>query len=162
MNDAVHARDTSSLKRAAALLTSSRFRSRSSADETPSLFALLSTKSGRNRKPSSPALEAMACGLPVILSYSAGMSDYLKNGVDALVLRDPQDANALVAALQRLLADRSLRATIGGECIANCLALLVGSPCRANSPSSPLQRRSPLVSLRIQHCLARRVQREFQ
>lgn len=60
----------------------------------------------------------MACGLAAILGYSAGMSDYLKNGVDALVLRNPQDANALVAALQRLLADPSLRATIGGECIA--------------------------------------------
>jgi hypothetical protein len=39
---------------------------------------------------------------------------------------------------------------------------LVGSPCRANSPSSPRQRRSPLVSLRIQHGLPRRAQREFQ
>jgi glycosyltransferase involved in cell wall biosynthesis len=35
-----------------------------------------------------PALEAMACGLPVILSSSAGMSDYVKDGVDALLLRN--------------------------------------------------------------------------
>jgi len=62
-----------------------------------------------------PALEAMACGLPIILSSSAGMSDYLADGVDGLVLRNPQDANELVAALQRLLADPSLRATIGAN-----------------------------------------------
>jgi len=62
-----------------------------------------------------PALEAMACGLPVILSSSAGMSDYIKDGVDALLLRNPQDADALAVALQRLLADPSLRATIGSN-----------------------------------------------
>jgi len=62
-----------------------------------------------------PALEAMACGLPIILSSSAGMSDYLKDGVDGLVLRNPQDANELAAALHRSLADPSLRATIGAN-----------------------------------------------
>ena len=62
-----------------------------------------------------PALEAMACGLPVILSSSAGMSDYVKDGVDALLLRNPQDADELAVALQRLLADPSLRATIGSN-----------------------------------------------
>ena len=62
-----------------------------------------------------PALEAMACGLPVILSSSAGMSDYVKDGVDALLLRNPQDADELAVALQRLLADPSFRATIGSN-----------------------------------------------
>jgi glycosyltransferase involved in cell wall biosynthesis len=62
-----------------------------------------------------PTLEAMACGLPVILSSSAGMSDYLKDGVDGLVLRNPQDANELATVLQRLLADSSLCATIGSN-----------------------------------------------
>ncbi len=62
-----------------------------------------------------PALEAMACGLPIILSSSAGMSDYLNDGTDGLVLRNPQDANELAAALQRLLADPSLCATIGAN-----------------------------------------------
>jgi UDP-glucose:(heptosyl)LPS alpha-1,3-glucosyltransferase len=57
-----------------------------------------------------PALEAMACGLPIILSSSAGMSDYLKDGVDGLVLRNGQDVNELAAALHRSLADPSLRA----------------------------------------------------
>jgi glycosyltransferase involved in cell wall biosynthesis len=35
--------------------------------------------------------------------------------VDTLVLRNPQDANELVAALQRLLADPSRCATIGAN-----------------------------------------------
>jgi glycosyltransferase involved in cell wall biosynthesis len=62
-----------------------------------------------------PALEAMASGLPVVLSSCAGMSDYLKDGIDGLVLRNPQDASELAAALQRLLADPSLCATIGAN-----------------------------------------------
>jgi glycosyltransferase involved in cell wall biosynthesis len=43
----------------------------------------------------------------------AGKERYLKGGVDALVLRNPQDANA--AARQRLLADSSPCATIGAN-----------------------------------------------
>ena len=62
-----------------------------------------------------PALEAMACGMPIILSSSAGMSEYVKDGVDGLVLRNPQDAGELAAALQRLLANPSLCATIGAN-----------------------------------------------
>ncbi len=42
-----------------------------------------------------PVAEAMACGLPVITSVSAGISDYIRDGVDGFVLRDPRDAKAL-------------------------------------------------------------------
>jgi glycosyltransferase involved in cell wall biosynthesis len=56
-----------------------------------------------------PALAALPDTLP------PGRSDYFKDGVDALVLRHPQDANELAAALQRLLADASLCATIGAN-----------------------------------------------
>jgi glycosyltransferase involved in cell wall biosynthesis len=62
-----------------------------------------------------PALEAMACGLPIILSSSAGMSDYIEDGVDGLALRNPQDASELAAALQRLLTNPSLCNTIGAN-----------------------------------------------
>jgi UDP-glucose:(heptosyl)LPS alpha-1,3-glucosyltransferase len=60
-----------------------------------------------------PALEAMACGLPVILSSSAGMSEYLEDGVDGMLLRNPKDANELATALRRLLADPELRVQLG-------------------------------------------------
>lgn len=56
-----------------------------------------------------PSLAALPDTLPL------GMSDYLKDGVDALVLRNPLDANELAAARQRLLADSSLCATIGAN-----------------------------------------------
>ncbi len=56
-----------------------------------------------------PSLAALPDTLP------PGMSDYLKGAVDALVLRNPQDANELAAARQRLLADSSPCATIGAN-----------------------------------------------
>ena len=62
-----------------------------------------------------PAAEAMACGLPVIISARAGASDIVHDGADALVLSDPKDATALAAMIQRLYADRSFRERLGEE-----------------------------------------------
>ena len=62
-----------------------------------------------------PAAEAMACGLPVIISARAGVSDIVHNGVDALVLDDPKDATALAAMIRRLYADRPFRERLGEE-----------------------------------------------
>lgn len=62
-----------------------------------------------------PALEAMACGLPVILSSSAGMSEHITDGVDGLLLRNPRDAGELASALQRLLVDSALCSAIGSN-----------------------------------------------
>ncbi len=56
-----------------------------------------------------PVLEAMACGLPVITSTFAGVAELLTNEVDAFVLRDPNDTQALAQLLARLYADESLR-----------------------------------------------------
>jgi len=64
-----------------------------------------------------PALEAMACGLPVILSSSAGMSEYLEDGADGLLLRNPKDADELATALRRLLADRELCVQLGTNAV---------------------------------------------
>jgi glycosyltransferase involved in cell wall biosynthesis len=60
-----------------------------------------------------PVLEAMACGLPVITSVAAGVSELVHDGVDGFVLRDPEDARTLADLLKRLGEDSSLRATIG-------------------------------------------------
>jgi glycosyltransferase involved in cell wall biosynthesis len=62
-----------------------------------------------------PAAEAMACGLPVIISARAGASDIVHDGVDALVLSDPKDAGALAAMIRRLCADGPFRARLGVE-----------------------------------------------
>lgn len=60
-----------------------------------------------------PPLEAMACGLPVITSRNAGVSELVHPGVDGFVLEDPTDAAQLSQLLARLAADANLRAAIG-------------------------------------------------
>lgn len=50
-------------------------------------------------------LEAMAYGLPVVVSQAhyCGIARELRDGVDALLLQDPQDASALAQAIGRIL-----------------------------------------------------------
>ncbi|MBI3610827.1 MAG: glycosyltransferase family 4 protein [Nitrospirae bacterium] len=57
-------------------------------------------------------LEAMACGLPVVVSARAGASEIVTDGKDGLTLKDPEDAAALAERL-RLLADPALRERLG-------------------------------------------------
>lgn len=64
-----------------------------------------------------PVAEAMACGLPVITSVFAGVSDYIDDGVDGYVLRKPSDAQALAKLLQELHANVDMRKRTG-ECAA--------------------------------------------
>jgi len=56
-----------------------------------------------------PVLEAMSCGLPTIVSSRAGMSYWLKDGEDTLLLRDPEDAEELAGKLRELAASRERR-----------------------------------------------------
>jgi len=58
-------------------------------------------------------LEAMACGLPVIVSRAAGVSEILTDGIDSVILDRPEDCDALATQLARLAADESLRAGLG-------------------------------------------------
>ena len=62
-----------------------------------------------------PVAEAMACGLPAITSVFAGVADYIRDGVDGFVLREPRDAEALARLLQELHQNTSLRKRMG-EC----------------------------------------------
>jgi glycosyltransferase involved in cell wall biosynthesis len=62
-----------------------------------------------------PAAEAMACGLPVIISARAGASDIVHDGVDALVLDDPKDVGALAKMIRQLYADEPFRSRLGVE-----------------------------------------------
>ncbi len=52
-----------------------------------------------------PPLEAMACGAPVIASWSGSLREVLG---DAALLHDPRDEDALVAALRRVLREPEL------------------------------------------------------
>jgi len=60
-----------------------------------------------------PPAEAMACGLPVIVSQANGASEIITDSVDGFILEDPMDSNALATMIRRLYEDRELRATIG-------------------------------------------------
>lgn len=60
-----------------------------------------------------PVAEAMACGLPVITSPLAGVSELIQNGVDGFVLSDPRDSQELARLLERLSQDSELKARIG-------------------------------------------------
>jgi glycosyltransferase involved in cell wall biosynthesis len=60
-------------------------------------------------------LEAMAHGLPVVVSSSAycGISSSLTHGVDALILEQPQNSDAVRQAILRILNDATLAKTLG-------------------------------------------------
>ena len=62
-----------------------------------------------------PVLEAMACGLPVISSPRAGVSEIINHGTDGFVLRNPQDSHELAELLITLSSNSALCRQIG-EC----------------------------------------------
>jgi UDP-glucose:(heptosyl)LPS alpha-1,3-glucosyltransferase len=62
-----------------------------------------------------PPLEAMACGLPVIVSRRAGVSEVITHGTDGLVLEDSEDAAALASLIHELYADDNLRQRLGAN-----------------------------------------------
>ena len=60
-----------------------------------------------------PAGEAMACGLPVISSSAGALPEVVGPDGEAGVLVPPANADALAAALKRVMADEELRRRMG-------------------------------------------------
>jgi UDP-glucose:(heptosyl)LPS alpha-1,3-glucosyltransferase len=60
-----------------------------------------------------PVAEAMACGLPAITSVCAGVGDYIHDGADGFVLRDPRDAQTLAKLIEQLQSSADLRSDLG-------------------------------------------------
>lgn len=58
-----------------------------------------------------PGLEAMACGVPSVLTNRGGINEYARDGENCLQA-DPYDAHAFVEAVLRLLDDEELRETV--------------------------------------------------
>ena len=65
-------------------------------------------------------LEAMAHGLPVVVSSAlyCGISGLLHDGVNALLLDQPKDANRLALLLQRLVSEAALQQTLSQGALA--------------------------------------------
>ncbi|MFP4011555.1 MAG: glycosyltransferase family 4 protein [Spirochaetaceae bacterium] len=70
------------------------------------VFVFPSTREGSSKA----VYEAMACGLPVITTHNAG--SIARDGLDGIVV-DPDDDDALAAAVRRLHEDPDLRAEMG-------------------------------------------------
>ena len=60
-----------------------------------------------------PPAEAMACGLPVIVSASNGTSEIITDGTDGLVLPDPTDSERLAGMIRHLHDDRAFAQRLG-------------------------------------------------
>jgi glycosyltransferase involved in cell wall biosynthesis len=70
-----------------------------------------------------PALEAMACGIPVIVSSSSGISEWVQDGVNGLVVKDPLNAGELASALRNLLLNPEMMRGIGVNAALTAAAL---------------------------------------
>jgi glycosyltransferase involved in cell wall biosynthesis len=64
-----------------------------------------------------PPAEAMACGLPVIVSRKAGVSEIVTHNVDGLILEDPANSKDLARFLEQLYQDANLRQRLGENAV---------------------------------------------
>lgn len=62
-----------------------------------------------------PPAEAMACGLPVVVSSANGTCEIMSDGVDGLILRDPTDASTLAEMIHRLYENPEFRSRLGAN-----------------------------------------------
>lgn len=115
-------RDEARLKSLAARLKAPvTFLGRVSNDDLPRLYgcADLSTMLCRNRWGGLEQegfgivfLEAAACGVPQVAGDSGGAAEAVEDGVSGVVVRRPDDAREVALAIERLLDDPALRASM--------------------------------------------------
>jgi glycosyltransferase involved in cell wall biosynthesis len=60
-----------------------------------------------------PPAEAMACGLAVITSVTNGTAEIITDGVDGLIVQDPNDATELAVQIRRVCEDSNFRRQLG-------------------------------------------------
>src|ERR1700689_1851438 len=68
-----------------------------------------------------PPAEAMACGLPVIVSSANGTSEIMTDEVNGLILMDPADSATLASMIRRLYEDREFREQLGANAASSAL-----------------------------------------
>ena len=69
-----------------------------------------------------PPLEAMACGLPVIISGQSGVSELVTHGVDACILENPSEPAELAMLIRRLYEDEEFRGRLGRNAVQTAAA----------------------------------------
>ena len=62
-----------------------------------------------------PAIEAMSCGVPVIATTGGALPEVVGTSGETGLLVEPNDPDALVAAIRTLLDDPELRARLGAQ-----------------------------------------------
>jgi glycosyltransferase involved in cell wall biosynthesis len=60
-----------------------------------------------------PPFEAMACGVPSIVSSQAGVSEIITEGVDGFILEDPQGSGKLAELIKLICGNEALREKMG-------------------------------------------------
>ncbi|MFZ0738903.1 MAG: glycosyltransferase family 4 protein [Candidatus Acidiferrales bacterium] len=65
-----------------------------------------------------PPLEAMACGLPVIVSRQAGVSELLTHGLDGFILDDATDSRQLAEFIRTIYESADLRQRLSASAAA--------------------------------------------
>ncbi len=65
---------------------------------------------------SNAALEAMACGLPVITTYQNGVREIIRDGENGFLMENPEDHSQL-AEIMAALSDRETAARVGEEAV---------------------------------------------
>ena len=64
-----------------------------------------------------PVLEAMACGLPVIASANAGVSEIIDDRLNGMLLHDPGDVTELVFLIRTVVSDSALREVLASNAL---------------------------------------------
>jgi glycosyltransferase involved in cell wall biosynthesis len=64
-----------------------------------------------------PPFEAMACGMPVIVSRQAGVSELIHHGEDGLILEDPSDSEGLARLIREVQEVEDLRVRLGRNAV---------------------------------------------
>lgn len=70
-----------------------------------------------------PALEAMSCGLPVIVSRNAGISEWVADGENGIVLQNAQHPRELADAIRGLIRDPDAARRMGENATRTAAAL---------------------------------------
>ena len=97
-----------------------------------------------------PALEAMACGVPVITSKVASLPEIVG---DAGILIPVDDVDALHNAMRRILQDQDTPGKINPRWIGQIEIIFMEADCTINAPGLPISAGERLDTIRLSICI---------